>query len=335
MKRDIIFILLFAILSLACINGYNVDEEGEIEEHHEEGFEPFETSFQKAKLEYQLSKYDLDKLGKYDYKKQSDLSVILIKLGKFEQALKILKPLAEKYPHEYIIIANLGTVYELLGNVKQALFFIKKGLELNPESHEGSEWIHVKILEAKINLQKNPNWLHTNSIIGHDKLNRPKAPNKYDEEYDKRYALIKQIDFQLRTRVAFTPTPDLITSKLFQELADLTAKEFSVEYAYIYYKIADYFVAGTNKNIKNNIRKYRKLASKHYGHVPNIKKYFPSKGFVRENNRVNLNAKPYSPQKSQTNTSSFSQNKYLLFIGIVVILAVLIFILIKMRKRKY
>lgn len=333
MKQELVYIFLCAILSLACLNDYVVDEEGIKEEVGNSKISKFITSFQKAKLEYKLSKYDLGNLEKYNYKKQSDLSIILIKLGRFEEALKILKPLTEKYPEEYTLMANIGTVYELLGNVEQALFFIKKGLELNPESHEGSEWIHVKILEAKINLQKNPNWLNTHSIIGNDKLNQPKAKDKYSQEHGDRIILINQIDYQLRTRIPFTPTPDLITAKLFQELADLAAREFSVEYAYIYYKITSYFAEGKNNDIKNNIIKYKKLVTKHYRQVPNIDEYFPTKNFTRENNRVNLNAKPYTPKKNISSLSFFKQNKYFLLVGVIAVFVLLLFIITRLRKR--
>ncbi len=45
---------------------------------------------------------------------------------------------------------NLGTVYELLGENENALLWIKKAVAIDPASHGNSEWIHVRILEAKI-----------------------------------------------------------------------------------------------------------------------------------------------------------------------------------------
>lgn len=85
-----------------------------------------------------------------DYKIWSDIAVNLMKLGMADSAIKILIPLAKKYPEEYNILANLGTGYELIGALDSAHKYISKGFEINPRSHRGSEWIHVKILEAKI-----------------------------------------------------------------------------------------------------------------------------------------------------------------------------------------
>lgn len=64
--------------------------------------------------------------------------------------------------------ANLGTAYELMGKDELALEWIRKGIERNPESHQGSEWLHVRILEAKIGLKKDPDWLKGHSVAGLD-----------------------------------------------------------------------------------------------------------------------------------------------------------------------
>jgi hypothetical protein len=52
------------------------------------------------------------------------------------------------------VAANLGTALELLGNKEEALHWIREGIRRNPQSHEGTEWLHAKILEAKIAAQK-------------------------------------------------------------------------------------------------------------------------------------------------------------------------------------
>jgi len=51
-------------------------------------------------------------------------------------------------------LPDLGTAYELAGKNEPALRWIREGLRRNPNSHKGTEWLHVKILEAKIEQEK-------------------------------------------------------------------------------------------------------------------------------------------------------------------------------------
>jgi len=53
------------------------------------------------------------------------------------------------HPGLYATAANLGTAYELLGNVDSAYYWIEEDMRRNPQGHEGSEWMHLCILSAK------------------------------------------------------------------------------------------------------------------------------------------------------------------------------------------
>ena len=68
---------------------------------------------------------------------------------------------------DYAVASNLGTTYELLGDNVKALEWIKKGLERNPKAHGGTEWVHVKNLEAKNgSLADDPKWLESHTVLG-------------------------------------------------------------------------------------------------------------------------------------------------------------------------
>ncbi len=84
-----------------------------------------------------------------DYKLLSDFAWKLARKNELSTAEKILVTLEKKYPGEYNIIANLGTVYELQNKPRQALQYITKAVQLSPESHYGSEWLHINILKMK------------------------------------------------------------------------------------------------------------------------------------------------------------------------------------------
>ena len=274
--KNILLIALFSFLTCkvsACLNGYHINAEGAIfSTHDDDHIGPFMTSFNQPNLEELLSHYNLKKIDQYSYKQKSDLSILLIKMGKFEEALQILEKLAKVYPEEYKIIANLGTVYELLGQNEKALKYIKEGLRLNPKSHSESEWIHVKILEAKIKLQSDQKWLSNHSILGinpqsyeglteSDMLHKGYPRHK---EANDALKMIRETDYQLHTRIPFTPVPDLITEKLLTEIAELSSIVYSVEYAYVFYQIAYYysgekndFLSKKTEEMKNLFKKYR------------------------------------------------------------------------------
>lgn len=111
---------------------------------------------------------DLDELKKDLGRAKSDYAAQLLRLDEINTALPILEQLYAEYPQEYNIVANLGTAYELAGQDSKALYLLHKGVFINPNSHRGSEWIHLKILEAKIGLKANPLWLQQNPILGFD-----------------------------------------------------------------------------------------------------------------------------------------------------------------------
>lgn len=140
--------------------------------------------------------------------------------GKRETAIKLLQALYEKYPAEYNIVANLGTAYELTGENEKALTLLKRAVEINPASHHGSEWIHIKILEEKVK-----------STPGYNKIINLTVPNDYREWltgqfYDKSMkadSLMIQLAYQLHERIGFVAPTDPIVGQLVLDFADLVA----------------------------------------------------------------------------------------------------------------
>lgn len=235
MKVICVLILIFCLntSAFACLNFYySTDIDGHL--HFADWpilDKPFDLNIDYNKYIKKLQK-TAKKLEKTpnDFKLQADYATALLFVHQFEQAATILSNLAQKYPKEYNIATNLGTAYELLGKDDLALAWIKKGLLLNPKSHEGSEWIHVRILEAKLAIKKDPNHLEKQSIIG---LTAEHNLSKI-ELSSYRVAL----EYQLRTRLGFTPVPNGIMGSLFADLAALYASTWSTHYGILLYKIA-------------------------------------------------------------------------------------------------
>lgn len=181
---------------------------------------------------------------------QNSIAVVYIKLGKLAEAEAILLELLKKHSKNYSVTINLGTLYELQGKNSKALEFIKKAVAINPESHSGSEWFHIKILEYKL---KN---IPDNKIAGENILNlygikKPATEIAYD------------VSYQLQERIPFTPAPNLLMAKVMQELGDYLADSVSIKGAYVIYETGmDYD--------RDNILK---LAEKRDALKPYFKKY--------------------------------------------------------------
>ncbi len=165
------------------------------------------------------------------FKIWSDIAVNLMKIGKIDSSLKILQPLVKENPYEYELLANIGTAYELSGNLDSALKYISKGYENNPYSHKSSEWIHVKILEGKLMEKKRPGWLDTHSIITKEELNTILQEDKDKDELVSVERVSRQVFYQVRTRVPFTPAPNKVIANLLQSIGEWNSEKGTFENA--------------------------------------------------------------------------------------------------------
>lgn len=162
-----------------------------------------------------------------DYKVKNDLATALAHTGGAAEAVILLEQIETERPGLYATAANLGTAYELAGNNEKALEWIKKGIELNPDSHEGTEWLHVRILEAKLALKDDPGWLEAHSIVdptqkvGAEKLSATGNRGETLSPEQIKHALI----YQLHERLQFVPPPDPIVGSLLLDLGELIFDE--------------------------------------------------------------------------------------------------------------
>jgi tetratricopeptide (TPR) repeat protein len=136
------------------------------------------------------------------------------------KAKSIYLEIEKKSPGRYQTAANLGTTYELLGQNDSALYWIKKAVKIFPNSHNGSEWIHVKILEAKVKANGDENYLWTHSILSLDFGNEEIPENKHKLNVRE---LNKQLYFQLIERMSFIKPKDPVIAQLLFDLGNTTA----------------------------------------------------------------------------------------------------------------
>lgn len=155
----------------------------------------------------------------------SDWGSMLIYTGQYLKAKQIFQDIERKTPGLYQTAANLGTTYELLGQNDSALYWIKRAVEINPTSHRGSEWIHVKILEAKVKANGDEKYLWTHSILsldfGDDKI--PVNKNNIDLQ-----SLRDHLYDQLNERMSFIKPKEPIVAQLLFDLGNVCALTMDV-----------------------------------------------------------------------------------------------------------
>jgi tetratricopeptide (TPR) repeat protein len=231
-----LFVSAFAINGYCCINEYHARLDGSIVYEDADWGGGISGNYMNPdKLALALKKTDSLYMVTGDIQYYSDHGVYLIYGGKYDEARRIFLEIENKSPALYATAANLGTAYELLGMNDSALHWIKRSVEIDPNSHEGSEWIHVKILEAKIASKDDPNYFRSHSILGID-LGDDRVPvNKNNIDIVK---IAGQIRYQLQERMTFVKPPDPVVAQLLFDYGSLTAMNDNVKSAIRVYEQA-------------------------------------------------------------------------------------------------
>ena len=232
-----LLVLLFAISSSACINKSGTKYGGGSGSYF--GWHGLQSAISKN-LHDDGMEMEVNLRGSTNFNDRSDYSVALMFLGRSADAVEQLNKLEKERPGEFFIAANLGTAYELSGNNLQALYWIKEGVRRNPRDHEGTEWLHVKILEAKIAQTKDPHYFENHSVL---EL-RPEQVGdtiKIDGKNMSPKDLAQAIQYQLGERLQFVKSTDPAVASLLYDYASIEAATHSMESAKHILKMATDF----------------------------------------------------------------------------------------------
>jgi hypothetical protein len=165
-----------------------------------------------------------------NFNDRSDYSIALMYLGRSKEAVDLLNTLEKEQPGQYFIAANLGTAYELSGDNEDAAHWIAEGIRRNPESHEGTEWLHLKILEAKIAQQNDPDYFKKHSVLNL----RPETAGTgivIDQQQLSPEQITEAIQHQLTERLQFVKPPDAAVAGLLFDYAAIEAGTGTLEFA--------------------------------------------------------------------------------------------------------
>ena len=165
-----------------------------------------------------------------NYNDRSDYAVALAYTGRNKEAVQILQKLEQEQPGNYFIAANLGTALELAGDNDAALNWIREGIRRNPNSHHGTEWLHAKIIEAKIAQQKDSAYFNTHTILDLDP-ERVSAGLTVEGKLLLPKQIGEAIQDQLQERLQFVKPPDPAVASLLFDYAAVEAATNTLESA--------------------------------------------------------------------------------------------------------
>ena len=202
-------LLFTSVYGFSCLNGAEekissgttiyVDREGLIPYGHEFWLDLEGNDILKLDSLYQV---------KPDVKYLTEKGIVFIIQKEYQKAIDLYLDIEKQSPNLYSTASNLGTTYELIGDNENALKWITKAIEINPNSHEGSEWIHINIL--KIKLGQLP--LNSQNLIGTD-FGSEDAP-KTSLSKEELIQLQNQLYYQLNERRSFIQPKDEIMAQL-------------------------------------------------------------------------------------------------------------------------
>ncbi|MFT7612245.1 MAG: tetratricopeptide (TPR) repeat protein [Parvicellaceae bacterium] len=160
----------------------------------------------------------------------SDYASMLVYAGYWERAKVIFQRIEREWPNQYTTASNLGTVYELLGKPDSALIWIQHGYNLDPNSHGGSEWIHLKILEYKLSSKESTEDMFNLFQVDADGLSIDEfSPNEIAQHFF----------HQLNERLYFIDGPNQILAQMYFELGQILTAQSVFQNADTLFQIAE------------------------------------------------------------------------------------------------
>ena len=211
-------VLMFAVSGNACFNGFG-ESFGESVRMSQASFpvpngHPVNTKDEDVTETLDVLKREYEN-GEFEF--SIDYGLYLVYDKQYEEAEKVFRNIVGKWPNKYEAASNFGTILEVNGKNAEALKWIKKAISINTNSHDGSEWLHVKILEAKLNPKKA--WTGA-ALTGWD-FGSDSMPST-DKTVTELKTLQKQLFFQLNERVTFIQPKDPFIAALMFELGNVT-----------------------------------------------------------------------------------------------------------------
>lgn len=80
----------------------------------------------------------------------ADLGALHVRLGRPEKAVELLRPASRRFPEHFRIAANLGTAWQLAGDLEQSSIHLDEAGRLAPEKWRDAERLHLKLVRLRL-----------------------------------------------------------------------------------------------------------------------------------------------------------------------------------------
>lgn len=152
-------------------------------------------------------------------------------MGDYDLAISIFTEIEADIPGRYATAANLGTVYELKGELEPALQWISEGIRRNPESHLGTEWLHVEIIRARMKLKEDTGYLRKHHVIELPRSLSKESKIEISGNLFSPLQVANALQYQLKERMIFVKPADPVVADLLFIYSEIRARTSSVESA--------------------------------------------------------------------------------------------------------
>jgi Tfp pilus assembly protein PilF len=85
----------------------------------------------------------------------ADLGALYLRLGEVGKAIEVLRPVQRDHPEHFHLTANLGTAWQMQGDLQQAAGFLKEAVRLAPGKFQKAEELHLKLVKLRAKEEKN------------------------------------------------------------------------------------------------------------------------------------------------------------------------------------
>lgn len=87
----------------------------------------------------------------------ADLGAVQMRLGQPEKAIRTLQAALLKHPNHFRLVANLGTAFQLAGDLERAAVYLEEAVRLAPDKLRAAENWHLKLVRLRLKEGKEAN----------------------------------------------------------------------------------------------------------------------------------------------------------------------------------
>src|SRR5579871_4822788 len=107
---------------------------------------PRRTQYEKAAAHLK----ELSRQRKLTADEAADLGAVLLRLGETTEALAVLRKAVHDHPRHLAVLANLGTAWQLDGNLSQAAASLEQAVHVAGEKQQAAERLHLKLVRSRL-----------------------------------------------------------------------------------------------------------------------------------------------------------------------------------------